>query len=604
MIWQNPSAFWGLGVSFVLWILAVFLIRRQNRQFAEFATSGLWSRLIPELKPGASIQRLSRISLALIFACLALARPQWGSHEEKVTVTGLDIVFAFDVSNSMAVEDVVPNRLKKAQHFVRTVVERLSGDRLGLVAFAGSAQLVCPLTSDGDYFVEVLQGTNPGTIINQGTDIGLALEVASGALDRGGERHKDGSGSLVVILVSDGEDLEQKALDGAEKLKASGARLFVFGVGSEKGGPIPTRDETGELLTYKKDSKSQPIISRFDPSALKKIAAKADGKYWDITPQEHEADELVEEMKGMVREDRAEKTRVVREERFQIPLGLALLFAIWELIIGLRTRRKAGSAALAATLFLICLNQSAFADSPSVETYLENKKGLEAYQNGKMDEAQEHFGRAQAQDPNRPELLYNQGVIQLQQKDFAHATQAFEQAARQSDQTKKPELAGRSYYNQGTALEKAEDWKGAVESYLKAIDAAKAAKDPALEQDARKKIEKAQQEQEKKKQQKDQSKQDPKKDQKEDQKKDQDKKNGQGDSDQDKKNENDSGKDQKSDKKGSEQIEQPQHQQFRSQKLSKEDAERVMNELSDKEKELQGKLRRRKSNAHPKERDW
>ena len=627
MKFAAPQWLWLLPLLPFLYFVMLGDQKMRMKRFESFAHRAVWQRIAPEMDWKAPLKKTRMWLLAMAFVLIALARPQWGAREETVKVTGLDVMIALDVSRSMEVEDVVPSRLKKAKHLIRSLSDRLQGDRIGVVAFAGGAHMACPLTSDIDFLLESVDILSPRTIVDQGTDIGLALETASRALDRGaeqnlnpGEQTDNAPPSRVVLLISDGEDQEDRAIEGAKKLKESGATLFVVGVGTEQGGPIPVRDESGQNFGFKKDRAGKSVVSTFRPDALMQVASAAGGRYWSSTSGEGEVEEILQAMGALNRSEFAERKYLIREERFQFPLAIAVILLLIEFSIPMR---KLSTAALIA--FLITTNAQA---SP-FRSYLENGKGIKSYQDGKTDEARQHFGSAQALDPNLPEFQFNQGVVQMQQGDVDSAVQGFSGAANGALKKKDQELAAKSFFNLGSALTKKGDSRAAVQAYLSSLSAlstmepGKQAENKELEADVRKNIELIAQSQQQKKQQsqsdKDKEKKDKdsenKKDQEQDPKKDQDKKSS-GKNSADSKNDDDS-KDPKKDKDGKDEKDQAQKEkhyedpsknrrrgEFKSQKLSKEDADRVMAELSHREKELQQKLQRQNQKAVANERDW
>jgi Ca-activated chloride channel family protein len=463
--------------------------------------------------------------LALFFGLLALARPQWGTHEEVVKVSGLDIMVALDVSNSMETEDMAPSRLKKAKHVVRSVLERLRGDRAGAVAFAGSSYLACPLTTDLEYVGETLDHLGPRSILNQGTDIGIGLETALKALERGAEEGVAGEGaktsSQVILLISDGEDHQEGASEIARKLRASGIKLFVLGIGTEKGGPIPSRDEHGNLHGYKKNRKGEAVLSSFRPNALMKITADDGGKYWTITAGETETEEVLHEMKALNRTDFSERRYVVYEDRFQYPLALAVLLLFLELAVPLRLpagKRKEALSAILSLLLTGCGEGGLDRLAMPFKWYSDTRKGVEEYKEGRIEDAKKTFGSVQARNPDSPELRYNQSLVQNHEGEAENAMKGFGEAAKAAERAD-PGLAAKSYYNLGNVLAKKSEMKGAVEAYLSAIEAARRAKDDGLERDARKNLELLLQQIQKQNQQKQQEEQQQKEDQKEDKKK-------------------------------------------------------------------------------------
>jgi len=643
MKFVNPGWLWGLLALPLLYLFLLWDVKVRQARMERFAERAVWLRISPEMD-WSQLLRKGRIWLAATaFAILALARPQWGKHEEIVQVTGLDIIIALDVSNSMEVEDVSPSRSKKAKHLIRSFLDRLGGDRVGVVAFAGSAYLATPLTTDLGYVAETIDILGPKMVTNQGTDIGFALETAARALERGAEEGEKKAGddslrSRVVILISDGEDHRKGAIDEAKLLGTSGAKVYVLGIGTEKGGPIPTRDDSGQLFGYKRTRKGDPVISGFKPDALKKIAKEAGGRYWPVTASETEIDEILADVGALDRTEFSEKRKVTYEDRFQIPLMIALLLFLIELSVPARRLKKVPAKAAAApaalfplsfavsllsfavSLLSFAVSHLGFASGPAlavegpswqaprkaVDVWSKTKKGVEAFTDGKDEEAQKNFEEAQSLDPSKPELLFNQGVVQGKKGDAEAAVLNYGQAAEMAREQGNGQVAAGAQYNLGNALARKGDFANALKLYLNALDESKKANDPALESDIRKNIEllrKQKQEQQKKQSpdQKDQAQnpnQEKSKEQKssDEEKQEQEKKNQQAKQDQKK----DQGKPEN--KPG--QYQQPGKRQFKSEKLTPEDANRVMDELAGKERELQARLKKQKGQPQTTERDW
>jgi len=595
---------WSLLILPLLYFALIWDNRRRQKKFLLFADRKVWAQIVPELDISARVKKGSLIILVIFFSILSLARPQWGTHEETLHVTGLDVMIALDVSNSMEVEDVFPNRLKKAKHLIRSLLDRLNGDRVGVIAFAASSYVACPLTTDLEYVYDAVEALHTRSVSNQGTDLGIALETAARALDRGAEEVTDKneaaqsekSASKVVLLISDGEDHEQQAVEGAKKLTVNGAKLYVFGIGTQKGGPVPLRDENGQLRSYKKDRNGAGIVSVFRPDALTDLASQGGGKYWNVTNNETELDELLQDMGALDRSDFAEKRYVVFEDRFQYPLAIAVILLIIELAIPAHRLIRMALFIFFPTLLLLSFSTSA--QAVPLNAYLENKKGLEAFEDGKLDEAKNHFGTAQALDPFLAELQYNQSTVQAQTGELEGAIQGFAGAAKTSLEKGNINLLGKSYFNLGSALGSKSEFNGAIQAYLNTIDAAIAGKDKQLEADARKNLElliQQQQEQQKQKQQQQQKEQ-----------------NEKSKDDKDKQENKDNQDDKEKNKADNKQQQDQQYQdnsknrkkEFKSLKLSKEDAERVMAELSNRERELQAKLKKQRGNPQKAQKDW
>jgi Ca-activated chloride channel family protein len=630
-----PHWLYAIAALPLIFILFMFDEHGRQKRFSQFIGKALWGRLVPELDPKARRRKLLTWLGAMVFLFLALARPQWGTHEEVVHASGLDVMIALDISNSMNTEDVAPSRLLKAKHLVRTLAERLQGDRVGLVSFAGSGYLACPLTTDTEYLLEQLSIQTPKLLATQGTDIGIGLEAALKALDRAseeGDHHEQSSepssnqASRVIILVTDGEDFEGHAAEAADQLKNEGVKLYIFGVGTQKGGPIPVRDEDGTLRGYKKDRDGQAVLSTFKPDAMMQLASAAGGQYWNASTDEGEVTELLKDMGALHQGELAEHHYLTYEERFQYPLAIAIFLFLLELTLA--TRKRAAALVFAVLCLAAALKSpEARAEAP-VDAYLENQKGIDAYKKGQIEEARKRFGSAQALDPAAPELQYNQGLVQLEGGDPDAAIQDFRDAAQGAMKTGNTGLAGRSLFNLGSALTKKGDINGAIQSYLATIDAAHKsaqgkpdAKSAELESDARKNIELLVQQQQKQKQDQQQQQQNQQQQQQQQQQQDQNQKNNSGndqqknqDKEQDKKQ--DQGQDQKQQEQQQQQQNQQQQQQqyetgsgnrnFKSEKLSEEDAERVMAELKNKEQDLQVRQAIKKQNANRENdyKDW
>jgi Ca-activated chloride channel family protein len=411
-------------------------------------------------------------------------------------------------------------------------------------------------------------------------------------MDRGAEQtgvESTAQASRVVLLLTDGEDHIEQLDEAIEIARKSAVKLYVFGIGTDKGGPVPVRDENGQARGYKRDRSGAAIVSSLNTKALTGLAAAVGGKYWNVTADEYEIDELLQELGALNRAEGIAKRVVVYKERFQIPLAISVFLFLLELCLAARKRRSVKYGAALVLVAVTGLFSTKVYAAP-LETYLANEKGIKALSEGKVDEARKQFGDAQARNPDLPELLFNQGVVQLQGGDAESAVQAFAGAAKAAEQKNQPGLVGRSLYNLGGVQAQKGDVPGAVRSYAAAIERAKLAHDTKLEADARKNLELLVQQQ----QQQQKQKQDQKQDQKQEKDQKQDQKQQQQEQKQDQQ--------QKQDQKYSETPRRK--QQFNSPKLSKEDADRVMAELSNRERELQAKLKKQKGKATAVQKDW
>ncbi|HEY2328566.1 MAG TPA: VWA domain-containing protein [Verrucomicrobiae bacterium] len=271
----EPRWLWLAAVAPVLLaLLNIHAARKRREQLAKMASPHFVNELTMSHSPAR--RHLKNIFLLLAFAVagLALARPQWGSVENGNAFVGEDVVFVLDCSLSMTTGDVLPSRMQRAKFAMLDFVRRQSHGRVGLVAFAGSAFIQCPLTFDADAFEETLMGIDEKTIPIPGTDIGRALNEACRALDKNARRK-------MIVLVTDGEDLEKSGVAAAKRLATNGVVVFTIGVGTPAGKEIQTVNTAGqtELL---RDAKGEIVRSRLDETTLREIAQATGGNYYPL----------------------------------------------------------------------------------------------------------------------------------------------------------------------------------------------------------------------------------------------------------------------------------------------------------------------------------
>jgi len=326
MKWGLPNMLWWLAALPVLMGLTSLLIRRRGKLLTKMADRSLW----PALMAGRSLKRiriknLLRI-LALALAILALARPQWGFHWEKVTRRGLTIIVALDTSKSMLAQDIPPSRIEQAKLGIEDLVKQLKGDRIGLVAFAGGAFLQCPATIDYAAFMMMLNDVYCGIIPLGGTDIHQALKTSMKSFDN------DSQADKVIILISDGEHLDNPGTEDPLKLipqiKAQGIRVFAIGVGTKEGTIIDTPDG------LVKDSKGDVIKTALNENLLEKIALGTGGFYVRSIPGDFGIERIYREgIAPLQREDQESRMARIYHERFPWFIGASLLLLLIEAAI-------------------------------------------------------------------------------------------------------------------------------------------------------------------------------------------------------------------------------------------------------------------------------
>jgi Ca-activated chloride channel family protein len=280
-----------------------------------------------------------RLKWALQLICLglmlvALARPRVPGDVQKVQSQGVELLIAFDVSTSMLAEDVRPSRLDFAKTEMERLVALLPGSKIGLVPFAGGAYLASPLTTDESAMRMYINSLSPESVSEQGTSFKTALEVAAEAFKSGGEEDSEVARSTRVILfVSDGEDNEPGAKEAAEKLAEEGIRIFSLAFGTEKGGLIPMRDERGYLKGYKADKSGQKVMSKTTGKVLKEISEAGKGSFYFATFGGSAPKNIADDIKKLEQTQFDSDIATSFDEKYQIPLGLAILMGLLELII-------------------------------------------------------------------------------------------------------------------------------------------------------------------------------------------------------------------------------------------------------------------------------
>ncbi len=328
-----------LGLLWILPLLGVFFLwsfRRRRRRLEILIAPALIPRLTLEFNRPKVIVRALLLTGFFAMGILSLARPQWGMRQETVQRQGVDVLVALDTSYSMNAEDVAPSRLEKAKSEIRGLIGRLKGDRIGLIAFAGTAIVQCPLTLDYGAASLFLDIADTETIPEPGTSLAAAIQTATSAFIAKERKYK------VLAIITDGEDLEGQVQAAIDTAKEAGVIIYTIGVGSPEGRPIPVRDMKGDIIEYRKDPEGQVVVSRLDERALAQIASETGGRYFRATTSEGELEQINDDISQM--EKKLLESRLYRnfEDQFQYPLALAILFLVAEAWMSERRRPGLG----------------------------------------------------------------------------------------------------------------------------------------------------------------------------------------------------------------------------------------------------------------------
>jgi len=327
----EPRWLWlALLAPVLLVLLHRYAAWARQQQVARFAAAELLADLLRSHSRVRRVFKNALLVLAVGGIGLALARPQWGETSEVTQALGEDILFLIDCSRSMLAEDVRPNRLARAKFAVEDFVQQHGRGRVGLVAFAGQAFLQCPLTFDYDAFRDTLQTIDDKTIPVAGTDIGRALDEAFTAMEKN-ERRK------IMVLLTDGEDLEKTGVKKAQELAAKGVMVFTIGVGTPAGGPVSYPKEGGGTETVR-DQSGAPVQSRLDEETLRAIAAATRGSYEPLGALGEGMGRVRRAVEGTTFFPNLSQTRKLGVDRFHVMVAGVILLLVLESLVGTRRR--------------------------------------------------------------------------------------------------------------------------------------------------------------------------------------------------------------------------------------------------------------------------
>lgn len=306
-------------------LIVVFLIvmwRDKMKRLALFGDAQSVHRLIPsDTFERQKIKQVVWVG-ALVCVIIALAGPQFGAKMAEVHRRGIDVIIAVDTSLSMLAEDMMPNRMARAKAELAQLIRNLEGNRIGIIAFAGSSFVQCPLTLDNGAARMFLDFVRVGIIPQQGTEIGTAIRLATKTFASNERKHK------ALVLLTDGEDHESAPEEAAQEAKKEGVVIFTIGFGNAAGDVIPIKNAHGVVVDYKKDRQGKTIMSRLDPQVLERIAFATGGKYFQATTGALEAETIANDINNLQKKDIKSTMHHQYEERFYyfVFIAFVLLF--------------------------------------------------------------------------------------------------------------------------------------------------------------------------------------------------------------------------------------------------------------------------------------
>ena len=436
--------------------LFAFGLRRREALLSRFAAARLLDQLTEKASQQRTLLKAGLMLLALALIGVALARPQYGVDWIERKARGLDIVFVLDSSKSMLATDLRPTRLDRAKLAIIDLVKRLESDRIGLVAFAGNAFLQTPPTLDYSAFRENLDSIGQTSISRGGSDIGRAIREAAKAFP------KDNN-FKVVILLTDGEDQEQQAIDTAREVAKDGIKIYTIGIGTPEGEYLKVRNAQGSE-EFIRDSSGQPVRSQLDERTLQEIAQLTGGSYSRLSDQS--LNTLYNSVLATLpREERESELQEARIERYQWALSAACILLVLEIFIRRRSKASIQLAVIIATTSLLLPIPS---EAQELEPATAPTESLELPLPPTQDSPEAIIHEVETD----PRVLYNHAHEQLKAGDYAEATRLYEAAIELSEDVS---LERDALYNMAhainqvgeTALE-AQDFEAAIESWKQA----------------------------------------------------------------------------------------------------------------------------------------
>ena len=455
----DPIYLYLLALIPVLALIRFLTYRNQKKRLRKFGDPKLLRQLMPDVSRFRPSVKFWILQGALALLIVMLARPQLGTKISNEQRVGIETIIAMDISNSMLAEDIVPSRLQRSKMMVENLVDHFTNDKIGLIVFAGDAFVQLPITSDYVSAKMFLSSIDPSMMATQGTDIARAIDMATHSFTQ-----EEGIGKAIIV-ITDGEDHEGGALEAAKAAKEAGMRVYVLGVGSPKGAPIPIPG-TGD---YMKDNTGNTVMSALNEEMCRQVAQAGGGAYIHVENNSAAQDQLDNELDKLAKKETTSTVYSEFDEQFQAVAILALLLIILEICIFDRRNpllkrlslfgSKKKSAATVALLF-IALTASAQTDRQYI------REGNKQFRMGDYAKAEVSYRKAVEKNPKNPQAAYNLGNALMAQKKDSAAVQQFEQSARMETN---PLRKSAAYHNMGVICQTHKMYGDAIEAYKNSL---------------------------------------------------------------------------------------------------------------------------------------
>ena len=455
---EDPIYLYALVLIPLLAVIRLWMVSRQKKRLLKFGDRDLVRQLMPDVSRFRPLVKFVLLLTALALIILMIARPQFGTKINREKRTGIETIIAMDISNSMLAEDVTPSRLDRSKMMVENLVDHFTNDKIGLIVFAGDAFIQLPITSDYVSAKMFLSSITPSMIATQGTDIAKAITMSTNSFTQ-----QEGVGKAIIV-ITDGEDHEGGALEAAKEAQNKGMRVYVLGVGSPKGAPIPTGN--GD---YMKDNMGQTVMTGLNEEMCRQIAQAGGGAYIHVENNSNAQDQLDHELDKLAKKEIESTIYSDYDEQFQAVCIIVLLLLIIEVCIldiknpmlknvSLFKRNK--KAVVAVLFLLVATGVQAQGDRLLV------RQGNKQFRAGNYAEAEVSYRKAVEKNPRNAQAHYNLGNALLGQRKDSAAVVQFENAAKQETN---PMRKAQSYHNIGVICQGQKQYAQAIEAYKEAL---------------------------------------------------------------------------------------------------------------------------------------
>ena len=455
---EEPIYLYLLAVIPVLALVRWLLERKQHKRLRKFGDPELLSQLMPDVSRWRPAAKFWTLEAALALLIVMIARPQMGTRISHDKRTGIETIIAMDISNSMLAEDVATSRLDRTKMMVENLVDNFTDDKIGLIVFAGDAFVQLPITSDYVSAKMFLSDIHPSLMATQGTDIATAINMATNSFTQ-----QQGVGKAIIV-VTDGEDHEGGALEAAKDAKKKGMRVYVLGVGSPNGAPIPLGNGN-----YMKDRTGNTVMTKLNEEMCRQVAEAGGGAYIHVDNNSNAQQQLDNELSKLTKKEMQSTIYSDYDEQFQAFGIIALILLIIEICILDRKNPLArrinifGRRQRTATVLLLLFAATA-AVAQTDRQYVTS--GNKLFRNGQFDQAEVAYRKAIEKNPRNPQAHYNLGNALMAQKKDSAAVQSLQKSTELETSKIRKAMA---FHNMGVVCQQHKMYGEAIEAYKSAL---------------------------------------------------------------------------------------------------------------------------------------